>query len=89
MTKLDSPRRNYLLNALPAAEYERLFPHLEQVPMPLGKVFYESGDALHHAYFPTTCIVSKLYVMENGASAEIAVIGNDGIIGVSLQYCYR
>jgi CRP-like cAMP-binding protein len=52
--------------------------------MPLGKVLYESGDELHHAYFPTTCIVSKLYVMENGASAEIAVIGNDGIIGVSL-----
>ena len=84
MTDLDSPRQNYLLNALPAAEYGRLLPHLEQVPMPLGKVLYESGDELHHAYFPTTCIVSKLYVMENGASAEIAVIGNDGIIGVSL-----
>ena len=67
MTDLDSPRQNHLLNALPAAEYERLFPHLEQVPMPLGKVLYESGDELHHAYFPTTCIVSKLYVMENGA----------------------
>jgi CRP-like cAMP-binding protein len=84
MTDLDSPRQNHLLNALPAAEYECLLPHLEQVPMPLGKVLHESGDELHHAYFPTTCIVSKLYVMENGASAEIAVIGNDGIIGVSL-----
>ncbi|WP_262966980.1 Crp/Fnr family transcriptional regulator [Methylobacter psychrophilus] len=84
MAKLDSPRQNYLLNALPVTEYEHLFPHLEQVPMPLGKVLYESGDELHHAYFPTTCIVSKLYVMENGASVEIAVIGNDGIIGVSL-----
>jgi len=84
MTDLDSPRQNHLLNALPAAEYERLSPHLEQVPMPLGKVLYEYGDELHYAYFPTTCIVSKLYVMENGASAEIAVIGNDGIIGVSL-----
>jgi CRP-like cAMP-binding protein len=84
MIKLDSPRQNYLLNALPAAEYERLFPHLELVPMPLGKVLYESGDELQHAYFPTTCIVSKLYVMENGASAEIAVIGNDGIVDVTL-----
>jgi CRP-like cAMP-binding protein len=84
MTDQDSPRQNHLLNALPEAEYEGLFPHLEGVPMPLGKVLYESGDELHHAYFPTTCIVSKLYVMENGASAEIAVIGNDGIIGVSL-----
>jgi CRP-like cAMP-binding protein len=84
MTDSHTPRQNHLLDALPAAEYEHLFPHLEQVPMPLGKVLYESGDELHHAYFPTTCIVSKLYVMENGASAEIAVIGNDGIIGVSL-----
>jgi len=84
MTDFHNPRQNHLLDALPAAEYERLFPYLEQVPMPLGKVLYESGDELHHAYFPTTCIVSKLYVMENGASAEIAVIGNDGIIGVSL-----
>ncbi|WP_262966599.1 Crp/Fnr family transcriptional regulator [Methylobacter psychrophilus] len=78
------PRQNYLLNALPAVEYACLFPHLEQVPMPLGKILYEFGDQLHHAYFPTTCIVSKLYVMENGASAEIAVIGNEGIIGVDL-----
>jgi CRP-like cAMP-binding protein len=84
MTALNSPRQNNLLNALPAAEYEHLFPHLEQVPMPLGKVLYESRDEFRHAYFPTTCIVSKLYVMENGASTEIAVIGNDGIIGVSL-----
>ena len=84
MTDLHSPPQNYLLNALPAAEYERLFPYLERVPMPLGKVIYESGDELQHAYFPTTCIVSKLYVMENGASAEIAVIGNDGIVGVTL-----
>ena len=81
---LDSPRQNYILNALPPAEYERLFPLLERVQMPLGKVLYESGERLDHAYFPTTCIVSKLYVMENGASAEIAVIGNEGIIGISL-----
>ena len=84
MTDFHNPRQNHLLGALPAAEYERLFPHLEWVQMPLGKVLYESGYELHHAYFPITCIVSKLYVMENGASAEIAVIGNDGIIGVSL-----
>src|SRR5674476_485579 len=84
MTDSHNPRQNHLLDALPAAEYEHLSPHLEQVTMPLGKVLYESGDELNHAYFPATCIVSKLYVMENGASAEIAVIGNDGIIGVSL-----
>ena len=84
MTDPHSPRQNHLLDALPAAEYERLFPHLELVPMPLGEVLYESGDELRHAYFPTTCIVSLLYVMENGASAEIAVVGNDGIIGVAL-----
>jgi CRP-like cAMP-binding protein len=84
MTDSHNPRQNHILGALPVAEYERLSPHLEWVQMPLGKVLYESGDELRHAYFPTTCIVSKLYVMENGASAEIAVIGNDGIIGVSL-----
>ncbi|MDD5035293.1 MAG: Crp/Fnr family transcriptional regulator [Methylococcaceae bacterium] len=79
-----SPCQNYLLNALPAAEYQRLLPHLEMVSMPLGEVLYESGDELRHAYFPSTCIVSLLYVMENGASAEIAVVGNEGIIGVAL-----
>ena len=84
MTILDTPRQNYLLNALPPAEYERLFPLLERVQMSLGKVLYESGEKLVHSYFPTSCIVSKLYVMENGASAEIAMIGNEGFIGVSL-----
>ncbi|HEY8035249.1 MAG TPA: Crp/Fnr family transcriptional regulator [Methylobacter sp.] len=79
-----NPSQNSLLNALPVDEYQRLLPHLELVQMPLGKVLYESGDELHHAYFPTTCIVSKLYVMENGASAEIAVVGNDGMIGIAL-----
>jgi CRP-like cAMP-binding protein len=69
---------------LPAAEYERLLPHLELVPMPLGEVLYESGGRLQHVYFPTTCIVSLLYVLENGASAEIAVVGNEGILGISL-----
>lgn len=84
MTDLDSPRLNHLLNALPEAEYVKLLPHLEPVKMPLGHVIYESGGELRHVYFPTTCIVSLLYVMENGASAEIAVAGNDGLIGVAL-----
>lgn len=84
MTDAHNPRQNHLLDALPAAEYERLLPHLELVPMPLGEVLYESGGELRHAYFPTNCIVSLLYVMENGASAEIAVVGNEGIIGVAL-----
>jgi CRP-like cAMP-binding protein len=84
MTTSHSPRQNHLLNALPEAEYERLLPHLEWVPMPLGDVLYESGGELRYAYFPTTCIVSLLYVMENGASAEIAVVGNEGLVGVAL-----
>ena len=84
MTVSHSPRQNYLLDTLLSAEYERLFPDLELIEMPLGEVIYESGDEMHYAYFPTTCIVSRLYVMENGASAEIAVVGNDGIIGVAL-----
>ncbi|WP_432742620.1 Crp/Fnr family transcriptional regulator [Methylobacter sp. G7] len=84
MTVSHSPRQNYLLDTLLSDEYERLCPDLELIEMPLGEVIYESGDKLHHAYFPTTCIVSLLYVMENGASAEIAVVGNDGIIGVAL-----
>jgi CRP-like cAMP-binding protein len=78
------PRQNQLLAALPDAEWERLLPHLECVDMPLGKVLYESGDRLAHVYFPTTSIVSLLYVMENGSSAEIAVVGHEGIVGISL-----
>jgi CRP-like cAMP-binding protein len=79
-----SPNQNHLLAALPIAEFERLAPHLELVAMPLGEVLYESGGQLRHVYFPTTSIVSLLYVMENGASAEIAVVGNEGLLGVSL-----
>jgi len=78
------PRRNLLLAALPDAEWQRWLPQLESVVMPLGQVLYESGVTLSHVYFPTTAIVSLLYVMENGASAEIAVVGNEGIVGISL-----
>ena len=75
---------NHLLAALPDAEWQRWLPHLERVEMPLGQVLYEAGGTLSHVYFPTTAIVSLLYVMENGASAEIAVVGNEGIVGISL-----
>ena len=75
---------NLLLAALSAAELKRLRPHLELVKMPLGDVVYESGRPLDHVYFPSTCIVSLLYVLENGASAEIAVVGFEGVVGVSI-----
>jgi CRP-like cAMP-binding protein len=78
------PRQNHLLAALPAAERERLFPQLELVPMPLGEVLYEPGDALRHVFFPVDCIVSLLYVLADGASAEISVVGNEGLIGIAL-----
>ncbi len=81
---LHPPTSNLLLAALPAADYQRLLPHLEPVPLPLGWAVYESGDRLAHVYFPTEGIVSLLYVMESGASAEIAVTGNEGLIGISL-----
>jgi CRP-like cAMP-binding protein len=77
-------KKNHLLAALPEAEWQRWLPKLELVEMPLGEVLYESGVTLSHVYFPTTAIVSLLYVMENGASAEIAVVGNEGLVGVSL-----
>jgi len=78
------PRENHVLDALPAEDRERLFSHLTLVEMPLGSVLYESGEALRHIYFPTDAIISLLYVMNDGASAEIAVVGNEGAIGVSL-----
>jgi CRP-like cAMP-binding protein len=78
------PRQNKVLAALHPAERERLFPHLQLVPMPLGKIVYESGDTLRHVYFPADCIVSLLYVMKDGASAEISVVGNEGLVGVAL-----
>ncbi|AVY95253.1 MULTISPECIES: Crp/Fnr family transcriptional regulator [Microvirgula] len=84
MPDTPSPLQNHLLAALPAEVRERLFPYLEPMPMPLGKVLYESGDTLRHVYFPTNAIVSLLYVMESGASAEISVVGNEGLIGVAV-----
>ena len=78
------PQQNQILDALSPAARERLLPHLQVEALPLGMVLYESGDTLRHIYFPTDSIVSLLYVMEDGASAEIAVVGNDGAIGVAL-----
>jgi CRP-like cAMP-binding protein len=79
-----SPRQNHLLNALPAEDYKRIAAHLELVPLTLGEILYEPGIKLRYVYFPTTAIVSLLYVMEDGASAEIAIVGNEGILGISL-----
>src|SRR6202165_1042141 len=79
-----SPHQNHLLDALPASAYERLASHLELVPMKLVEVLYESGVQLAHVFFPTTSILSLLYVMEDGVSAEIAIVGNEGILGISL-----
>ena len=82
--KAPNPKDNHLLGALASDEWQRWQPLLEHVEMPLGDVVYESGKTLGHVYFPTTSIVSLLYVLENGASAEIAVVGNEGLVGVSL-----
>src|SRR5665213_2842392 len=79
-----NPQRNRLLAALSRSEFERLQPALELMPLALGEFLYESGTPLRHVYFPVDSIVSLLYVMADGASAEIAVVGNDGVIGISL-----
>ncbi|GBL46820.1 cAMP-binding protein [Sulfuriferula multivorans] len=84
MDTAHSPNQNHLLAALPTAEFERIAPHLELVAMPLGDVLYESGGQLQHAYFPTTAILSLHYVTESGASSEIAGVGNEGVLGISL-----
>lgn len=81
---LYSPVQNHLLGALPPDVQARVFPQLELVKMPLGKVLYESGDTQHYGYFPVDAIVSLLYVTSEGASAEISMIGNDGLVGVAL-----
>src|SRR5688572_8019683 len=79
-----SPSQNHLLAALPTADFERLAPHLELAPMPLGEMLYEPGERMQHAYFPTTAIASLHYVMATGASAESAGVGNEGVVGISL-----
>jgi CRP-like cAMP-binding protein len=84
MSQVPNPELNSILRCLPVEARERLFPHLELVKLPLGTVLYESGARMRHIYFPTDALVSLLYVLEDGASAEIAVCGNDGAVGVSL-----
>lgn len=84
MLRLSDLKENQLLASLPDMEWKRWSPMLEPVAMPLGEVLYESGVTLKYVYFPLTSIVSLLYVMENGASAEIAVVGNEGVVGISL-----
>lgn len=84
MHESHQPQQNHLLAALSAEVRQRLFAHLELVPLPLGKVLYESGDTMRHVYFPTDSIISLIYVMESGASAEISVVGNEGLVGIAL-----
>lgn len=84
MLSIHNPRQNHLLDALLQTEYDRIASDLEYVEMPLGEVIYESGELLQHVYFPIDSIISMLYVMEDGASAEIAVVGNEGILGISI-----
>ena len=79
-----APQQNHLLAALSPAEHDRLTPHLELISLPLSTVLYEAGDRLGHVYFPTDSIVSLLYVLEDGESAEIAVVGNEGLVGIAL-----
>ena len=80
----ENPKQNHLLAALPEREWNRWSPQMELIDLELGAVLYESGSTMTHVYFPTTAIVSLLYVMENGASAEIAVVGNEGLVGIAL-----
>ncbi|MBA3033529.1 MAG: Crp/Fnr family transcriptional regulator [Gammaproteobacteria bacterium] len=84
MSSPHNPQQNHLLAALPAAEFELLSAHLELAPLPLGKMLYEPGGQLQHAYFPTTAIVSLHYVMASGATTEAAGVGNEGVVGISL-----
>jgi CRP-like cAMP-binding protein len=84
MSATPSPSQNHVLAALPGEVRQRLYPYLESVPLELGQVLYESGDTLRHVYFPTDSIISLLYLMESGTSAEICVVGNEGMIGIAL-----
>jgi CRP-like cAMP-binding protein len=79
-----TPQQNQILAALAPTEQARIFPHLELVSMPLGQMLYHSGDVLHHVYFPTNSIISLLYILKDGSSAEIAIVGNEGLIGIAL-----
>ena len=83
-SELQPPAANHLLGLLPEQDYERLLPHMESFPLPLGQAVYESGNRIRHVFFPTDGIISLLYVMRNGASAEIAIVGSEGVIGVAL-----
>lgn len=82
--RLNDPNQNHLLAALLDADFDRLAPHLDPIMMRLGDVLYESGAAVHHVYFPTSSIASLHYVLENGSSSEIAGVGNEGMLGISL-----
>lgn len=84
MLSRHTPNQNHLLAALPAEAFERISPHLELIAMPLGEVLYESGEQLQHVYFPTSAIISLHYILESGASSEIAGVGNEGVLGISL-----
>jgi CRP-like cAMP-binding protein len=84
MSAQHNPRQNHLLATLPEEIFEQISPHLELISMPLGQVLYESGGQLHHVYFPTTAILSLHYILETGASAEIAGVGNEGVLGISI-----
>ena len=84
MTPQYPPHSNHLLASLDPDIQDRLFPHLELVELKLGELLYESGDSLRHVFFPIDCIVSLLYVMESGASGEISVVGNEGLVGVAV-----
>lgn len=84
MSHSDNPLSNHLLAALPVDEFVRLEPHLEPVSLELGEVLYESGDRMTHVYFPTTAIISLLYIMQSGATAEIGIAGNNGLVGIAL-----
>ena len=84
MSETYTPQKNHLLAALPTESQSNLFPHLDLVAFPLGKILYESGHTLNHVYFPIDSIVSLLYVMKSGASAEISLVGNEGLVGIAV-----
>ena len=84
MSTSKHPQENHLLSVLSQAEWKRIEPHLLRVDMSLGQVVYESGDRLAHVYLPTTAIISLFYVMKDGATAEMAIVGNEGLVGIAL-----